>query len=119
LIEDGATALFSWAEQPPRAYTMSAARVDEEIQALRVIRGNMLPAVAPTWNAAPHEPFQAAVNPEITIAYDAFGELVVMHVRDPGLGWLHVALTRNRARGLGQTLITAADAPPPAVQGRA
>lgn len=68
---------------------------------------------------SPGKEMLARVDPVLVVGHDAFGATVIVQLRDPGSGWLHFALDRKSARDVLQAIVNAADAPPPAMRGRA
>jgi hypothetical protein len=97
---------------------MSLEEVEAVLSKLGIMRGNMVPEVAATWR-----PGQLTKNvyrnPAWSIETDVLTGDAVLHLRDLRFGWLHYIFTRNEARKLGQALLAIADAPAPAMSGRA
>jgi hypothetical protein len=86
---------------PPVEFKMPASVVDGFIIKLEKLRSYMKPEVPGDYT----EPFNAIVEPKWAVAREALEEHSALHLRHPGLGWLHFMLPPSEAKRLGEQLI--------------
>jgi hypothetical protein len=53
--------------------------------------------------------YRATANPRWAVSLQSESQHVVLHLREPGIDWLHYALSPEQARTLGELLISSAD----------
>jgi hypothetical protein len=100
---------------PPTVVVFNTATVDDMLKHLGDFRGQMKPPIQPTqWKGG--QTVDAIPDPAWYTEPDALMGNTLLHIRDPGHGWLHYLLPRETAKKLANLLQTQADAPPPGQQ---
>jgi hypothetical protein len=108
---------FQHGSAPTYVTTFTAEGLDEFMQKLSLMRSGMMPAIAQEWKLG--APVRCCRDPVSCMEADLLAGDPLLHIRHERFGWLHFILTKSAARELGQALIKQADAPPPALAGRA
>jgi hypothetical protein len=110
ISQDGKTMVVQFPTTPPTTLQFDAAGVDDLIAMLRTGRARMLPA---------HDA-DVAVGEKVTAVHDplwmtqAANGNALLHLRDPGFGWLHFLLPPAEAQHLGRLLLTQSEKQPEA-----
>lgn len=111
LSHDGQTVFLEWAANAPKVQ-INATDIDAIALMLRSYRMAMAPPV-PTepWVDGPYIDVQP--DPAWYIEPEAMTGDPIMHLRHPGIGWLHFLLPRSESKHLAEGLTAAAVAAPP------
>jgi hypothetical protein len=88
---------------------LSAAEVDQLIAGLKKYRALMTPSV-PT-DYALGQRIKCVADPHWKTELDLMLGASMVHIRDPGLGWLHFLFPKAEAARLGRLLQAQAEAP--------
>jgi hypothetical protein len=112
LEDDRMTVTVTFSTEPPVSVGIDTAEVEDIVLNLGRFRSFMLPET-------PAEPLtdrmvDAHPDPHWRVEAEIMTGDSLLHIRDPRFGWLHFLLPRESARLLGETLVSQADAPPPA-----
>jgi hypothetical protein len=94
---------------PTAALSLDVDGIKSVIAALGELRAGMLPG-EPT-EFAPTGSVHAISDPAWTAEPEMMEGNILLHIRDPGFGWLHYCLPRDAARKLGTHLQALADLP--------
>lgn len=103
---------------PPVVIKLNAFQVDDMLQNLGEFRANMQPPVAPAF--ALGQKVDVIAAPAWATEPDAMHGDSLLHVRDPGFGWLHYLLPKADAAKLAEALaVQVAASATGAIKGRA
>ena len=119
MTDDREGALISLPNAKPMPITsiMTTAEVEGTLNALGMVRGDLLPAIPDTWDRS--LTVRAERDPKWDVWTDMLAGDALLHLRDHHFGWRHSSLTKSEARKLGAALIAQADAPMPSTAGTA
>lgn len=108
LSEDGRTMSVEFPTTPPTAFRLDAAGVDKLIALLRSGRTRMQPAHSRDY--ALGQKVEAVADPRWMTQPDLLNGDTLLHLLDPGFGWLHFLLPSAEARHLGELLLRQVEA---------
>jgi hypothetical protein len=107
LSEDGETLTISSPKAPGFALSLRADEVERLISALAGMRTRMKPPVPFTMLRG--RTYKGVLDPNMVSEIDGLRENILIHLRDPGAGWLHFGFSAPQARALGRYLIEKAN----------
>ena len=81
---------------------LNTGQVDDLIALLVRLRPDMTPPVPMTMPNT--KTFKAVYDPEGSMATDGYGDSILLHLRHPGIGWLHFAFPLAQARAMGRIM---------------
>jgi hypothetical protein len=108
LSADRQTVTITFKTDPPATVTWPADAVDDMLRVLRDIRMNMAPAVVADLTQGQ---VTAVQDPRWVTEPDLLLGDSLLHLRDPGYGWLHYMIPRHEAHRLAEFLRKQADSP--------
>ncbi len=94
-------------ENPDVFVRMKTSEVAALIGHLATLRRQMEPAVPEKFRQSLD--YRGTGNPRWAVALHSADENVILHIREPGIDWLHFAFSPEYARKLGELLIASAD----------
>jgi hypothetical protein len=109
LRKDQKIAVVTFPTKPPSTLSLDAEGIKSIITALGELRAGMLPK-EPT-EFVPTTSVHAIPDPGWTAESELMEGDILLHIRDPGFGWMHYCLPRDTARQLGAHLLALADRP--------
>jgi hypothetical protein len=111
LENDATTVTITFATEPPTRLKLDLAAVGDFLKALWSVRTAMMPEIV---RELPPAPRWVALRDPIWFAErGAWDGDSLLHLRDPGYGWLHYLIPRNEAAKLARILQEQVDTPPP------
>jgi hypothetical protein len=112
LNDDLRTITVTFLTTPLASMTLDVSEVEKFLKDLRHFRTLMHPEI-PRQFAMGQKIDDAAADPNWATEPDALRGDSILHIRDPGFGWLHYLFPKKEARKLAKTLQVQVDAPPP------
>jgi len=109
LSKDQKVAEVTFSADQPITLSLDVDDIKAVIVALGELRAGMLPGEAPEF--VPTGSVHAIPDPAWTAEPEMMEGDILLHIRDPGFGWLHYCLPREAARKLGAHLQNLADLP--------
>jgi hypothetical protein len=107
LDEKRETATLAIQEHPLAIVPMNADDLTNLIAMLAHVRSQMAPAVPAEWTS--NEPVNANFDPSWNLLRETMHGGSLLHVRDPGLGWLHIFFPPERALKIAELLTAQAN----------
>ena len=107
ISQDRMSVTVQLTKDPDVFVRLNTAEVAALIRHLSTLRRQMEPAVPERFRQSMD--CRATGNPRWAVALHADDEHVVLHLREPGVDWLHFAFSPECARKLGELLMASAD----------
>ena len=108
LSDDQSTLTLTFARAPGFSLPMKANEIEELVNALATLRRQMYPPVEDDLPTS--KVYRGVADPKIICEKDELREAPLIHVRHPGIGWLHFGFSAKRAREVGAYLLAASEA---------
>jgi hypothetical protein len=109
LLEDGTVALTIPTQPEETTVVLDTERVDEILKGLGKFRASMQPEVPRDWQMGGR--VIATADPIWRTEPEMLQGNSLLHLRDPGYGWLHYMIPKAEAKRLAEFLTRQADAP--------